>query len=205
MDTVNVRLLDIENWRIIKIIRLEKQYGSRYMWADLIYTRRQTKEYGVKISNKSTEDGLFYDIEKTFTDDYFDELVLKAVRTRYPDAFLQSCDVITDSDVKRMEKLYSSYIKDSGIIYLNPTGIDYNTMRRGTIFCQFNIPLEIFIPCEEFRMYFHDEGFFDNYDITKVEEVKELLDEKKASFQGLSDYLKYIYNDLHDDAGTVFE
>lgn len=45
MEIVNFSFLNPEDWRIVKQIHLEKTVGGRFVWADLVYTRRVTANY----------------------------------------------------------------------------------------------------------------------------------------------------------------
>lgn len=178
MDTVNFNFLDIEKWRIVKTIRIEKQFGSRYVWADLIYTRSVTADYRWNAENIETPFGVFYDFKKEYPEDNFDKVVLKAVQQNYSKAQFQNADVFTDMEADWFKKIYGKHIKESAIIYIEPylNGFEYGSFpTEGREFPIFSIPLDVYVPCPDFQQYFRNEGYFLKYDLVKAEEIKTFL------------------------------
>lgn len=190
METKRINVLNIHEWRIVKSIRIEKQFGPRYMWAELVYTRDVSNNYGLQVEKKTSEGGIFYDYVKSYTDDEFDNIILKAVQTEYPNATFKSHEVVTNMDVDMFKHLYASQIKDQAIVYLNPGEIDYGKLPADSTLLQFRIPIELYIPCKEFQPHFCNEGYFSLYDNNRVDELQQLLEEVKSSFHGLSELIK---------------
>ncbi len=187
METKTIKFLDPQDWRIVKSIHIEKQYGSRYMWAELVYMRSFTTNYGFQIKDKTTQDGIVYDYEKSYTNDEFDNMVLNVVKTEYPTAVLRSHELVTDMDIERFKCLYSSQLRDNAIICLNPGKLDIDNIPVGPSFLQFRIPLELYVPCKEFQMLFSNEGFFATYDNTKMAVLQVSLDGVRPTLHKLSE------------------
>lgn len=176
---VEFKLLNHEDWRIVKTIRLEKQYGPRFMWAELAYARSVTRDYMKTTEKIETPNGLFLDLKETYPEDEFDKIVLKAVRTAYPNAFFQNAEIITDMDISRQKALFGYQQKEEAIIYLQPSfqDVDLWAVPVGTQYALFPIPLSIYVPCAEFKPYFCNEGYTLYYDRLQEENIRAFIAE----------------------------
>lgn len=193
METAGFKFLDFESWRIVKTIRIEKQFGSRYIWADLIYTRSVSADYQWKSVKVQNSQGFFCDIKKEYPEDDFDKVVLKAVKQDYPDARFQNADVYTDWEADSYKRLYGKQFKETAIIYLQPYLDGYGSgpfPQENREFRIFRIPLDIYIPCEDFQPYFANEGYTLYYTYGKEEELKAFFKNKKPTFHRLEEIIR---------------
>lgn len=180
INRINIRLLGFEERKVLKSIRLNKQLGNRNVWAELLYTRDILPEYIPQYVKEETEGGLFCNTKTIFPQDDYDDLILGAVREKYPEAQMTSLDVNTDSCIERLKKMYECYHKEQAVVYLTPdfSQIDPSYVPVGTSFIQFRLYLDIFTPCAGFLDFFKNEGYFDNYNLEDAERIDKLLDEK---------------------------
>ena len=187
-----LKLLNHEDWRLVKTIRLEKQFGSRYMWAELAYARKVTRDYIKTFEKVEAPNGLFLDVKEIYPIDTFDNIVLKAVRTEYPNANFQNSEVLTDMDVTREKALFGYQHKEEAVIYLRPSfqDVDMWSVPDGTRYEMFRIPLSIYIPCEEFKQFFCNEGYTLYYDRSQENNVRNLLRDIRPTVHQLDELIK---------------
>lgn len=190
MEIKSVNILKPQDWKIVKIIKLEKPFGSHNMWAELIYLRDVTNDYGLKVVNKTSPNGIVYNIVKEYSIDNFDNMVLDAVKTEYSNASFRNHELVTDFDVETFRRIYGGQLKDNAIVYLNPESLDFENKAMDTTYLQFRIPIELYIPCKDFQIYFCNEGYMGYYDNAKADELQVLLDKVKPTLHGLSEILK---------------
>lgn len=179
LETIRIRFLGDNERKILKSIRLNKSEGTYKASAELIYTRDITSSYYTQYEKETTEGGLFYNTVQVLPQDEFDEMVLKAVRTKYPDAQMQSLDINTDSCIERLKVMYGGYKKEQAVIYLTPdfSKINVLAISNDFEFYQFRVYLDVFVPINVFVPYFKNEGYFDNYDLKEAENVEKMLNE----------------------------
>lgn len=178
-ETIRIRFLSDNERKIMKTIRLNKSEDSYNASAELIYTRDITQNYYTQYKKMTTEGGLFYNTEQVLPQDNFDEMVLKAVRTKYPNAQMQSLDINTDSCIKRLKVMYGGQQIERAVIYLTPdfSKINIQAVSNDYEFYQFRVYLDVFVPINGFVPYFKNEGYFNNYELKEVENVEKMLNE----------------------------
>lgn len=186
------KLLDIKDWRIVKTIRIEKNLFGRYGWAHIIYMRKVLPNYVVAYEKKEKANGLWDEIIKTYPIDELDNLILQSIRTQYPEAVFHNYELYSDSSIEDMIRLFKANTILPGNVYLNPTiiNMDYHNIPMGSTFLQFQIPLQIFVPCEEFKLMFSNEYFSDNYDFNNTSYVQKVIKESMPTYILLSDLWK---------------
>lgn len=189
INRINIRFLGFEERKVLKSIRLNKQLGNRHVWAELHYTRDILPDYVPQYVKEETEDGLFYNTKTNFPQDDYDDMILCAVREKYPEAQMTSLDVNTDSCIERLKKMYEGYHKEQAVVYLTPdfSQIDPLFVPVETSFTQFRVYLDIFTPSAGFLEYFKNEGYFDNYNLDDAERIDKLLDDKLPTVHHLED------------------
>lgn len=189
INRINIRFLGFGERKVLKCIKLNKQMGNRHVWAELLYTRDILPDYVPQYVRKEAENGLFVNINTIFPQDDYDDMVLGAVREKYPEAQMTSLDVNTDSCIERLKKMYEGYHKEQAIVYMTPdfSQIDPSFVPVGTSFTQFRVYLDIFTPCAGFLDYFKNEGYFDNYNLVDAERIDKLLDDKLPTVHHLED------------------
>lgn len=192
INRISIRFLGFEERKVLKNIKLNKQLGNRRVWAELLYTRDILPDYVPQYVKEDAEGGLFNNTKTVFPQDDYDDMVLKAVQEKYPDAQMTSLDVNTDSCIERLKMMYEGYHKEQAIVYLSP---DFNQINPslvpvGTNFTQFRVYLDIFIPCAGFLYYFKNEGYFDNYNLDDAEKIDKLLDDKLPTVHHLYELWK---------------
>lgn len=186
------KLLDIQNWRIVKTIRIDKNLFGRYGWAHIIYMRKVLPNYVVAYEKKEKGNGIWDEIIKTYPIDDLDNLILKAIRTQYSEADFRNYEIYSDNNIEDMIRLYKTNTIIPGNVYLNPTiiNMDYYNIPQSSTFLQFRIPLQIFVPCKEFELMFTNEYFSDNYDFEKTSCVQKIIKDLLPTFIQLSDLWK---------------
>lgn len=189
INRINIRFFGFEERKILKSINLNKQLGNSHIWAELLYTRDILPDYVPQYVKEETDGGLFYNTKTVFPRDDYDDMVLKAVQEKYPDAQMTSGDVNTDFYIERLKMMYEGYHKEQAVVYLTPdfSQINPSLVPVGTSFTQFRVYLDIFIPCAGFVDYFKNEGYFDNYNLADEEKINKMLDEKLPTVYHLED------------------
>lgn len=192
MEIVNFSILNFEDWRIVKQIRLEKTIGGRFLWADLVYTRSVSANYIKKTEQVETPLGVFFDLKHEYPEDDFDKLVMKAIRQDYPNATARNADITTDMDIKRLSSIWGNQSIEQAIIYLQPdfSGSEFGKYPVGTKSPVFQLSFDIYFPCKEFQMYFCNEGYFINYRIEDADTVKKELESIKPSVHRLEESIR---------------
>lgn len=188
-ETIKIRFLGDKERKVMKIIRLNKSTGSYTANAELIYIRDITPFYYTQYKKVTTEGGIFVDTEQIFPQDEFDKMVLKAVRTEYPNAKMQSLDINTDSSIERLKVLYGGHQIEQAVIYLTPdlSKVDIRSLSTEYELYQYRTYLDIMIPFDGFVPYFKNEGFFDNYDLKAADNVERMLNEALPTVKHLTD------------------
>ena len=192
INRISIRFLGFEERKVLKSIKLNMQLGNRHVWAELLYTRDILPDYVPQYVKEKTEGELFYNTKTVFPQDDYDDMVLKAVQKKYPDAQVTSLDVNTDSCIERLKMIYEGYHKEQAVVYLTP---DFNQINPslvpvGTRFTQFRVYLDLFIPCAVFVDCFRNEGYFDNYNLDDAERIDKLLDDKLPTVHHLYELWK---------------
>ncbi len=192
INRISIRFLGFEERKVLKSIKLNKQLGNRHVWAELLYTRDILPDYVPQYVKEKAEGGLFYNTKTVFPQDDYDDMVLKAVQEKYPDAQVTSLDVNTDSCIERLKMIYEGYHKEQAVVYLTP---DFNQITPslvpvGTSFTQFRVYLDLFIPCAVFVDCFKNEGYFDNYNLDDAERIDKLLDDTLPTIHHLDELWK---------------
>lgn len=188
-----VKVLDYQDWRIVKIIRLEKQFGPRFLWADVVYTRNVTTSYYCNVEKVQTDANDFFDVKKVYPEDQFDKIILKAAKQNYPNAHFVNADICVDLEIDWIKKRFRNQHKEFATIYIEPYlnendyGIYYKENREFPIF---TIPLDIYVPSPDFNLYFSNEVFFLNYNISKEDELRRYLNEIKKTFHELEEIIR---------------
>ena len=192
MEIVNFSFLNPEDWRIVKQIHLEKTVGGRFVWADLVYTRRVSANYIKKTERVETPLGVFFDLKNKYPEDAFDKLVMHAIRQDYPNATVRNGDITTDMDIKRFSSSRRNQIIEKAIVYLQPdfSGFEFGNYPVGAKSPVFQLSFDIYVPCKEFQMYFCNEGYFTNYRIEDADAVKKELEGIKPSVHRLEESIR---------------
>ena len=192
MEIVNFSFLNPEDWRIVKQIHLEKTVGGRFVWADLVYTRRVSANYIKKTERVETPLGVFFDLKNKYPEDAFDKLVMHAIRQDYPNATVRNGDITTDVDIKRFSSSRRNQIIEKAIVYLQPdfSGFEFGNYPVGAKSPVFQLSFDIYVPCKEFQMYFCNEGYFTNYRIEDADAVKKELEGIKPSVHRLEESIR---------------
>lgn len=189
INRINIRFLGFEERKVLKGIRLDKHLGDRHVWAELLYTRDILPDYVPQYVREETVEGIFYNTKTVFPQDEYDEMVLRAVQEKYPDAQMKNLDVNTDTCIERLRKMYEGYHKEQAVAYLTPdfSQIDPAYVPVGTSYTQFRIYLDLFTPCAGFLEFFRNEGYFSNYNLEDAEKIDKMLDEKLSTVHHLED------------------
>lgn len=192
MEIVNFSFLNPEDWRIVKQIHLEKTVGGRFVWADLVYTRRVSANYIKKTERVETPLGVFFDLKNKYPEDAFDKLVMHAIRQEYPNATVRNGDITTDMDIKRFSSSRRNQIIEKAIVYLQPdfSGFEFGNYPVGAKSPVFQLSFDIYVPCKEFQMYFCNEGYFTNYRIEDADAVKKELEGIRPSVHRLEESIR---------------
>lgn len=184
MQKVEFKFLDMNEWTIVKIIRIEKQVRNRHIWADIIYVRNVTQYKKEKLPN-----GLFYN--KEYPNDEFDDMVLNAVRSKYPNANVTNFAATTNTSIERLKHLYTGTFKDEAVIYFSPdlSAVDPYSLPMSATFTKFWVNIDIFTPFKDFLLYFQNEEYFDYYDLAKKDKVEKILQEAEFTVHHLSNLI----------------
>lgn len=108
-EQVTIKFLDQKDWKIVKEISVvsTNQFGVEITIGVIIYDRQITSDY--KLNNDPEPNQikklLDYPKQELFTNDELDELILNAVKSKFPKSFMRSHQVLWVSDEKRFDYL----------------------------------------------------------------------------------------------------
>lgn len=136
IETKMNKLLEQERWRIVKEINIVSinQYEVDVVIGVIIYNRKLTSDY--KLNDDPEPDlikrRLDYPRQDLFTVDEMDELILNAIKTRFPKSFVRNYQVIFDSP----EKSFNYFLErpsEKAMIEISPDFSDvdiYNSTEK---------------------------------------------------------------------------
>lgn len=108
-EQVTIKLLNQEDWKIVKEISIvsTNQFGVEITIGIIIYDRQITSDYKLNDDQEPNpiEKLIDYPKQELFTNDELDELVLNAVKSKFPKSFVRSHQVLWDSDEKKFDYL----------------------------------------------------------------------------------------------------
>jgi hypothetical protein len=166
METELLKLLSSDDFRIFQTIRIEKTFGSVRHSAIIAYNRNY---------------------RKSLDPDEYDNIILSAVRTKYPNAELKSEAIITEQD-KRKYNILKPLAKDTVNIYLSPQLNDIsqeNCLYFSTVqLKQYIVKLPIFF-YEEDKLYFCNEGYWLYHSIDEQNTMQFTADKLKSQLLDL--------------------
>ena len=104
-----INLLERDNWRIVKEINIisTNQYGVEIVIGAIIYDRKITNDYKLNDDPETNQIKrlLDYPRQDLFTVDEIDDLILNAIKSKFPKSFVKNYQVIFDSDEKSFNYL----------------------------------------------------------------------------------------------------
>lgn len=178
IEKTQIKIFNNKERKILKCIRLNQSMGSFKAWAEIMYTRDITPDYYPQYKKTLTDLGLYSNTERILPQDAFDDLILKAVQTKYPDVEMKSQDIYSDSCAECQKLIYQSYHKEQATVYLNPdlSDIDPAFISSDTVFTRYQLDVDIYIPINTFVPYFRNEGYFDYYNLKDKEKLDSILE-----------------------------
>lgn len=121
------KALEIEKWRIFKEVNVvsANQYGVEITIGAIIYDRKITNDYKLNEDTEPNKIKRLIDHPKQdlFTVDEIDELILNAIKDKFPKSFVKSYQVIFDSDEKSFNYLLKRPF-EKAIIKISPDFAD---------------------------------------------------------------------------------
>lgn len=136
-EHITIKFLDQEDWKILKEISIvsTNQYGVEITIGVIIYDRQITSDYKLKEDPEPNQIKrlLDYPKQELFTNDELDELILNAVKSKFPKSFIRSHQVLWDSDEKRFDYLLKRP-SEKAILEIRPdfSNIDIYTLSGKT-------------------------------------------------------------------------
>lgn len=137
---VTIKLLDQENWKIVKEVNIvsTSQYGVEITIGVIIYDRKITSDYKLNDDPEPNQIKrlLTYPKQDLFTHDELDELILNAVKSKFPKSFVRSYQVLWDSDEKRFNYLLKRP-SEKAILEVRPdfSNVDIYSLRDRSFPC----------------------------------------------------------------------
>lgn len=106
-EQITIKLLDQKDWKIVKEISVvsTNQFGVEITIGVIIYDRQITSDYKLNDDPEPNQIKRLIDYPKQelFINDELDELILNAVKSKFPKSFMISHQVLWDSDEKRFD------------------------------------------------------------------------------------------------------
>lgn len=106
MNEKNVfELLEQSNWRVIKELRVVSKNKLRLEIGSIFYQRVITNEYNIAESTETDPIKKLLDSPKqsSFPIDEIDNIILDAVKEKYPETYVRSFLAATNRDFERLE------------------------------------------------------------------------------------------------------
>ena len=173
--------------RIVKRLRLKKIIGKGCVSEDLIYTRSITPNYIKKTEQIETPLGYFLDVKSNYPEDFFDKLVLEAVRQNYPDVIVRNADINTGMDIQRFVNIYSGRQIVKAIVSLQPSFRDFEC--GCTQVSSFRVPLEIYV-CADYQEFFANQVFSLDFEVSNMQSIRKELQKLNPPIHTLSESIR---------------
>lgn len=182
-----IRVLDIDNIKFIKSIRLSHdRYGNNCI-AEFVYLRKITHEYKI---NKQNPHGLL--TEKDYPSDILDDAILEAVRTVYPEATISN-RLLTLSTDYRLLLRYRNCMKDDAEVRVLPdlSQIPVELMQYINNVEAFRIRIDIFLQHRYPNNAYSNEGFEIKYPFKDWANILMALTNSTKNFESVSTLIDY--------------
>lgn len=147
-EQITIKLLDQKDWKIVKEISVvsTNQFGVEITIGVIIYDRQITSDYKLNDDPEPNQIKrlLDYPKQELFTNDELDELILSAVKSKFPKSFVRSHQVLWDSDKKRYDYLLKRP-SEKAFLEIRPdfSSIDIYSL-NGKTFTVFNKEINIY-------------------------------------------------------------
>ena len=147
-EQITIKLLDQKDWKIVKEVSLvsTNQFGVEIIIGVIIYDRQITSDYKLNDDPEPNQIKrlLDYPKQELFTNDELDELILSAVKSKFPKSFVRSHQVLWDSDKKRYDYLLKRP-SEKAFLEIRPdfSSIDIYSL-NGKTFTVFNKEINIY-------------------------------------------------------------
>ena len=147
-EQITIKLLDQKDWKIVKEISVvsTNQFGVEIIIGVIIYDRQITSDYKLNDDPEPNQIKrlLDYPKQELFTNDELDELILSAVKSKFPKSFVRSHQVLWDSDKKRYDYLLKRP-SEKAFLEIRPdfSSIDIYSL-NGKTFTVFNKEINIY-------------------------------------------------------------
>ena len=163
-----------ESFYILHTIKFEAKSSLGPHMCKICYLRRPLKEYIQNDKSEVTDQLVPLDSSKR---DTFDELLLQAVKQKYPNAhFLEEYTILPRTDSENIDKLLCIEDKPgvTALVRFMPKSTDvyeYNNITRPPIV--FSQPIYIHV-YTSLQVKFPDEGFTVCYDVSQREDLQKI-------------------------------
>ena len=147
-EQITIKLLDQKDWKIVKEISVvsTNQFGVEITIGVIIYDRQITSDYKLNDDPEPNQIKrlLDYPKQELFTNDELDELILNAVKSKFPKSFIRSHQVLWDCDKKRYDYLLKRP-SEKAFLEIRPdfSSIDIYSL-NGKTFTVFNKEINIY-------------------------------------------------------------
>lgn len=182
-----IRVLDIENIKFIKTIRLAHDRNNNNCNADLVYLRKMTPEYKI---NKQDPPGP--PAQEDFPSDILDDTILEAVRTVYPEAVIINELLALSTDYRTLLR-YKNYQKDYAEVRVLPdiSQIPVELLQYINNIEAFRIRFDIFMQYRHPNTAFSNEGFEIRYPFNNWANILVSLTGATKNFESVSKLIDF--------------
>lgn len=165
MKTTTIKILPIEELRIIKQITLISQFANNqdYSIGYILYERKLTKEYKFVETPEEEKDFKYYmeyPRQDSYPNDNIDELILQSIRNSFPKSTLRNHSIICNVDIDKKERMQNREFRINNIQFTpNFSQIDMNDL-KGKSFEGLNISIKVY---NDYKLEGIENLFFQGY------------------------------------------
>lgn len=171
-NNIRYSLLDIEQWRIMRVINLCKEINGRLYFAKVVYYRSFV---AWKTKNTSNVSCITNDSDLAL--DEYDNFVLSIIQKRYPDAAIHSHLIYTDIDANRIMQMLSNLEKDYVEIRVLPhIDLDYFIKNGVSSFIGYRLKLNLYSTLSEMPLYCN-EGYEKLFSLEEELQMGQFMEE----------------------------
>ena len=104
-------MLDFQDWRILKEINIvsKTNYDQEIVIGTIIYERNISKDYYLKEDSEPNNflRLLNYPKQELFPSDFIDEIILNAIKDKFPKSFVKNYEIAFNSDLEMINRIQS--------------------------------------------------------------------------------------------------
>ena len=171
---IQVNVLPANEIKYVKTISFTKTFQNQLYTAKIVYKRNPSDQYKMDDSKQTPfEKMMYFYNEECYPHDLIDEIILRGIRRKYPEARVTTSLMILDVEKANIEKELSNYKQEVFNLYIQPDIKDVNALLKmgKTQWRVFIKKLPIYLTNSIQLLPFQNEGSILYYDLAMEQEL----------------------------------